>query len=155
MKKYGAEFFGTFWLVLGGCGSAVLAAAFPGVGIGLLGVSLAFEGIEQEVRGAIRPPVSELQPHLSIARQMEPVLRDERPQRVPTHPLEAVPLVCVDPHVGMEVEPILARVTAPGRGSPVLVRRVAAPTAFRGGRGPSPLKSRSQRRQRRDGGGFW
>jgi len=42
MKKYGAEFFGTFWLVLGGCGSAVLAAAFPGVGIGLLGVALAF-----------------------------------------------------------------------------------------------------------------
>ncbi len=42
MKQYGAEFLGTFWLVLGGCGSAVLAAAFPGVGIGLLGVSLAF-----------------------------------------------------------------------------------------------------------------
>jgi aquaporin Z len=42
MKKYGAEFLGTFWLVLGGCGSAVLAAAFPQVGIGLLGVSLAF-----------------------------------------------------------------------------------------------------------------
>lgn len=42
MKRYGAEFFGTFWLVLGGCGSAVLAAAFPEVGIGLLGVSLAF-----------------------------------------------------------------------------------------------------------------
>jgi aquaporin Z len=42
MRQYGAEFFGTFWLVLGGCGSAVLAAAFPGVGIGLLGVSLAF-----------------------------------------------------------------------------------------------------------------
>ena len=42
MKKYVAEFFGTFWLVLGGCGSAVLAAAFPDVGIGLLGVSLAF-----------------------------------------------------------------------------------------------------------------
>jgi aquaporin Z len=37
-----AEFFGTFWLVLGGCGSAVIAAAFPGVGIGLLGVALAF-----------------------------------------------------------------------------------------------------------------
>ncbi len=37
-----AEFFGTFWLVFGGCGSAVLAAAFPEVGIGLLGVSLAF-----------------------------------------------------------------------------------------------------------------
>ncbi len=37
-----AEFFGTFWLVLGGCGSAVLAAAFPQLGIGLLGVSLAF-----------------------------------------------------------------------------------------------------------------
>jgi aquaporin Z len=42
MKTYTAEFFGTFWLVLGGCGSAVLAAAFPNVGIGLLGVSLAF-----------------------------------------------------------------------------------------------------------------
>jgi aquaporin Z len=42
MNKYGAEFIGTFWLVLGGCGSAVLAAAFPEVGIGLLGVSFAF-----------------------------------------------------------------------------------------------------------------
>jgi len=41
-QKAAAEFFGTFWLVLGGCGSAVLAAAFPGVGIGLLGVALAF-----------------------------------------------------------------------------------------------------------------
>ena len=42
MKKYIAEFIGTFWLVLGGCGSAVLAAGFPDVGIGLLGVSFAF-----------------------------------------------------------------------------------------------------------------
>jgi aquaporin Z len=42
MKQYGAEFLGTFWLVLGGCGSAVIAAAFPQVGIGLHGVSLAF-----------------------------------------------------------------------------------------------------------------
>jgi len=41
-KRAAAEFFGTFWLVFGGCGSAVLAAAFPGVGIGLLGVALAF-----------------------------------------------------------------------------------------------------------------
>jgi aquaporin Z len=41
-KKLGAEFFGTFWLVLGGCGSAVLAAGLPNVGIGYLGVSLAF-----------------------------------------------------------------------------------------------------------------
>ena len=40
--KLSAEFIGTFWLVLGGCGSAVLAAGFPDVGIGLLGVSLAF-----------------------------------------------------------------------------------------------------------------
>ena len=39
---WSAEFLGTFWLTLGGCGSAVLAAAFPGLGIGLLGVSLAF-----------------------------------------------------------------------------------------------------------------
>ncbi|CAG19706.1 putative aquaporin Z [Photobacterium profundum SS9] len=42
IKKLVAEFIGTFWLVLGGCGSAVLAAAFPDVGIGLLGVALAF-----------------------------------------------------------------------------------------------------------------
>jgi len=41
-KKYLAEFFGTLWLVLGGCGSAVISAAFPSVGIGLLGVALAF-----------------------------------------------------------------------------------------------------------------
>ncbi|MFM8748459.1 MAG: aquaporin Z [Aestuariivirga sp.] len=42
IKKLGAEFFGTFWLVLGGCGAAVLAAGFPGFGIGFLGVALAF-----------------------------------------------------------------------------------------------------------------
>ncbi|MEM0997986.1 MAG: aquaporin Z [Bacteroidota bacterium] len=42
MKKYIAESLGTFWLVLGGCGSAVLAAAFPGFGIGFVGVSIAF-----------------------------------------------------------------------------------------------------------------
>lgn len=42
MKKLVAEFIGTFWLVLGGCGSAVLAAAFPGLGIGFAGVALAF-----------------------------------------------------------------------------------------------------------------
>lgn len=41
-KKFSTEFLGTFWLVFGGCGSAVLAAAFPEVGIGLLGVSFAF-----------------------------------------------------------------------------------------------------------------
>ena len=42
MKQYGAEFVGTFWLVLGGCGSAVLAAGYPDVGIGWVGVALAF-----------------------------------------------------------------------------------------------------------------
>lgn len=42
MQRYGAEFIGTFWLVLGGCGSAVLAAGFPEIGIGLHGVSFAF-----------------------------------------------------------------------------------------------------------------
>jgi len=41
-KRLGAEIFGTFWLVLGGCGSAVLAAGYPGLGIGFVGVSLAF-----------------------------------------------------------------------------------------------------------------
>lgn len=42
MQKYGAEFLGTFWLVLGGCGAAVISAAFPDLGIGFLGVALAF-----------------------------------------------------------------------------------------------------------------
>ena len=42
MNKYLAEFFGTFWLVFGGCGSAVLAAAYPELGIGFAGVALAF-----------------------------------------------------------------------------------------------------------------
>ena len=42
MRKYAAEFLGTFWLVMGGCGSAVLAAAFPELGIGFHGVALAF-----------------------------------------------------------------------------------------------------------------
>src|SRR6185295_19382584 len=42
MKKNLAEFIGTFWLVLGGCGSAMLAAGFPNIGIGLVGVSFAF-----------------------------------------------------------------------------------------------------------------
>ena len=42
MHKLGAEFLGTFWLVLGGCGSAVLAAKFPDIGIGMLGVAFAF-----------------------------------------------------------------------------------------------------------------
>ncbi|MCF5381851.1 aquaporin, partial [Pseudomonas syringae] len=41
-KRLIAEFLGTFWLTLGGCGSAILAAAFPGLGIGFAGVSLAF-----------------------------------------------------------------------------------------------------------------
>src|SRR5271154_3126795 len=41
-KRAVAEFFGTFWLVFGGCGAAVLAAAFPGLGIGVVGVALAF-----------------------------------------------------------------------------------------------------------------
>jgi hypothetical protein len=41
-RKLAAEFIGTFWLVFGGCGSAVLAAGFPKVGIGFLGVALAF-----------------------------------------------------------------------------------------------------------------
>ncbi|EPY6213067.1 aquaporin, partial [Shigella sonnei] len=41
-KPFSAEFFGTFWLVLGGCGSALISAAFPQLGIGFLGVALAF-----------------------------------------------------------------------------------------------------------------
>jgi len=44
-KRVGAEFFGTFWLTFAGCGSAVLAAGFPSLGIGFLGVSFAFGGL--------------------------------------------------------------------------------------------------------------
>ena len=64
MKAYAAEFFGTFWLVLGGCGSAVLAAAFPEVGIGLLGVSFAFGLNPQAITFSIQdcPFLTELHP---------------------------------------------------------------------------------------------
>ena len=52
-KKLGAEFIGTFWLVLGGCGSAVLAAKFPEIGIGLVGVALAFGLIAGIILGSL------------------------------------------------------------------------------------------------------
>jgi aquaporin Z len=77
MKKYGAEFFGTFWLVLGGCGSAVLAAVFPNVGIGLLGVALAFAivhisgchlnpAVSVGLRAGGRFPAKELLPYIVV-----------------------------------------------------------------------------------------
>jgi len=67
MKKYGAEFFGTFWLVLGGCGSAVLAAAYPELGIGFLGVALAF-GLTVLTMAYANGPISgcHLKPAISI-----------------------------------------------------------------------------------------
>lgn len=67
MKKYAAEFIGTFWLVLGGCGSAVLAAAFPNGGIGLLGVALAF-GLTVLTLAYVLSPISgcHLNPAVSI-----------------------------------------------------------------------------------------
>ena len=61
-KRAAAEFFGTFWLVFGGCGAAVLDAAFPGLGIGFLGVALAFGlalpslGVEAPTLGGLRGP---------------------------------------------------------------------------------------------------
>src|SRR5262249_10796958 len=54
-KRLAAEFIGTFWLVLGGCGSAVLAAAFPGLGIGFTGVAFAFGLTVLAMAFAIRP----------------------------------------------------------------------------------------------------
>jgi hypothetical protein len=91
-----------------------------------------FEGIEQEVRGAIRPRVAEVQHDLPLGRQTEPVLRDGWPQRVPAEPLEPVPLVGRDPHASLEVESLLARgstrltagVTAPESGHRVLAKLV-------------------------------
>ena len=59
-KKATAEFLGTFWLVFGGCGSAVLAAAFPGLGIAFAGVALAFGLAGQAARAAAIPPMSAL-----------------------------------------------------------------------------------------------
>ncbi len=66
-RQFGAEFLGTFWLVLGGCGSAVLAAAFPNLGIGLLGVSIAF-GLTIVTMGYAIGPISgcHLNPAVSI-----------------------------------------------------------------------------------------
>ena len=66
-RQFAAEFLGTFWLVLGGCGSAVLAAAFPNVGIGLLGVSLAF-GLTVVTMAYAIGPISgcQLNPAVSI-----------------------------------------------------------------------------------------
>src|SRR5438045_5560445 len=57
MKKLAAEFFGTFWLVFGGCGAAVLAAGFPGLGIGFAGVALAF-GLTVLTMAAALGPIS-------------------------------------------------------------------------------------------------
>jgi len=83
-----------------------------------------FEGIEQEVRGAIRPRVPELEHHLPLDRQAEPVLRDGRPQCVPAEPLEPVRLVGRDAHDSLEVEALLAR------GSTRLTAGVTAPGAW-------------------------
>jgi glycerol uptake facilitator-like aquaporin len=59
LSKLSAEFLGTFWLVLGGCGTAVLAATFPEVGIGLLGVSFAF-GLTVVTGAYALGPISEV-----------------------------------------------------------------------------------------------
>jgi hypothetical protein len=72
--------------------------------------------------------VAELQHHLPLGREPEPVLRDGRPKRVPAEPFEAIPLLGLDPHAGIEVESLLARgstrltagVAAPGAQHPVL-----------------------------------
>lgn len=67
MKRYAAEFLGTFWLVMGGCGSAVLAATFPQVGIGLHGVALAFGLSVLTIAYAIGPiSGSHLNPAVSL-----------------------------------------------------------------------------------------
>ena len=73
MKKYAAEFIGTFWLVLGGCGSAVLAAAFPNVGIGLLGEYIG--RIYQQVRHRPRYLVEAIleEPVKGKARRAKPI----------------------------------------------------------------------------------
>jgi hypothetical protein len=123
------------------------------------------------VRGAIRPRVPELQHDLPAGRQMEPVLRDGWPQRVPAESREAVPLVGRDPHAGIQVESFLTRgstrltagVTAPGSGHPALAKLVldwhrparTRPRAeSRRRRGVAAL-SRARGGARRPGRGCW
>jgi hypothetical protein len=84
------------------------------------------------VEGPRRPRVPELEYHLPLGRQTEPVLRDGGPPRVPAEPLESVPLAGRDPYAGLEVESLLARgstmltggVTAPGSGHRALAKLV-------------------------------
>ena len=80
-KRAVAEFFGTFWLVLGGCGAAVLAAGFPTVGIGFLGVAFAFGLTVGDGKGRFRhefcaappPPVIEVIGPAAAGSEAEPV----------------------------------------------------------------------------------
>ena len=84
-KKLSAEFLGTFWLVFGGCGSAVLAAAFPDVGIGLLGVSLAFGLTVLTMAYADRP-------HLRLPLQPGGLARPVRPAGA-SRPASSLPYI--------------------------------------------------------------
>jgi hypothetical protein len=96
-----------------------------------------FEGIEKEVRGAIRPRVPELQHDLPLGRQTEPVLRDGWPQRVPTEPLKTVCVAGRDPQVDALVEG--SDVDHRGRAATedLHLRRVAAFVAHDHGPNPS------------------
>ena len=74
-RRVTAEFFGTFWLVFGGCGAAVLAAAFPGLGIGFLGVALAFGLTVLTMAYAVGQSRAPLQPgrhHRAVGRRAFP-----------------------------------------------------------------------------------
>ena len=84
-----------------------------------------FDGIEHEVRRAIRPRVPELQDDLPLRGEAEPVLRHRQSQGVPTELLETLSIVGGDPHARVEVKPILPGVTARRRQGCVLPRRRA------------------------------
>jgi len=85
-----------------------------------------FNWVEEQVGGPVGPPAPESEPHLPLRRQTEPILRDGRPQRVPGHAFEALPLACGHKEAGMEVEAIVARVTAPEGPGLGCRRRVSA-----------------------------
>jgi predicted lysophospholipase L1 biosynthesis ABC-type transport system permease subunit len=85
-----------------------------------------FDGVEHEVRRAIRPRVPEAQDDLPLRGEAEPVLRHRRSQGVPTELLETLPRVGGDAHVRMEFESLLAGVMARGGRDLVLLPRLAA-----------------------------
>ena len=72
-----------------------------------------FNGVEEQVRGPVRPRAAHLKPDLALGGELEVVLRHGRPQRVAAEALQAVPLIGGHAEPGVEIEPVVARVARP------------------------------------------